>query len=192
MPAPSGDTVSLDPRAGHPRLLGRRIGTPVVRAAAALVVAFGAVALFTDFLALGAAPKAAGVVFAGWLAIAVYRANSDKPETLPRVGEIVVVVAIAAGVGFGVAWWTVREREPAVFDFVAVPHQPAVFVSLAPQPKTEVESAGLLVYGARLGVLCNVEGSGGRTWFRLESGYFVSARDIAPAPLSDAADPPAC
>jgi hypothetical protein len=77
------------------------------------------------------------------------------------------------------------------YSSVAVPQDAAAMVSLAPQAHTAVESAGFLRYGTRLAVSCYVVGSNKRIWYELADGYFVSERDVKPAPLS-AGSPPRC
>ncbi|MGH2941304.1 MAG: hypothetical protein ACRDLN_00805 [Solirubrobacteraceae bacterium] len=171
--------------------MDKRIGVRSARGIAAFIVALDAVALITGYLGIGTAPKIAGLIVAGAVAIWLYRRDSGDPKTLPRISEFALVAGLAGTVGFGAAWWSGRDVAPSRYSFVAVPRNIVAMVSLAPQAHTEVESAGLLRYGTRLAVICYVVGSNKRVWYELAEGYFVSERDVKPAPLS-AGDPPHC
>jgi hypothetical protein len=171
--------------------VNRQIGLRLVTAVAAFVVAFDSVALVTGYLNVGLAPKLGGLVFAGGVALWLYRRERVAGAPLPRAWEVALVCSVAVAVGFAAAWWTQRPKEAHEYDFIAVPKAAATLPSLAPRGQTAVDTLGFIQQGSRLIVTCEVTGPAGN-WYRLDSGYFISAREAMAAPYSKQGSPPAC
>jgi hypothetical protein len=107
---------------------------------------------------------------------------------MPRPKDLIIVVAIALAVTAGLAWLETRGGEDR-YDFIVVPKKLYAVESAFPGPRHDV--AVLRDYGDHVQVICLTEGEDGQDWAETEDGYFLPARELAPAP-HNGDDPSRC